>query len=47
MLGISGILLAIFVIFIRETNPEVVCQYESLFDEIKQVKGLYYNKFLR
>ncbi|CAD8176023.1 unnamed protein product [Paramecium pentaurelia] len=46
-LGIICIIMCILVIFVKETNPDEVIHYQSLFQQIKQVKGLYYNKNLR
>ncbi|CAD8088507.1 unnamed protein product [Paramecium primaurelia] len=46
-LGIICIIMSIIVIFVKETNPDEVIHYQSLFHQIKQVKGLYYNKNLR
>ncbi|CAD8082419.1 unnamed protein product [Paramecium sonneborni] len=47
ILGIICIVMSFIVIFVKETNPVEVIHYQSLFQQIKQVKGLYYNKNLR
>ena len=47
ILGCFGIFLGLFVIIIKETNPEEVVELRSFIDTLKEVKGFYRNPHLR
>lgn len=48
VLGILGIGIIIWLIVAtREVNPEIQYEYNTFWEEVSLVRGLYYNKYLR